>query len=448
MKQSEAHTAQASGLFHRAAEVAVRPIRSWPLPILTLAVMLLAVATFLGVFAGARAQQADGAISGLTLTSDAPGTLHVSWDAPGAVPTDYRVNWARSDETFPSWTDDTANRYPQTTSLQLTGLDQGAEYKVRVRARFYDGTHADSPWSGAWAEATLLVAAPVAAQAQQYDGAISGLTLTSDAPGDLDLSWDAPGTAPTDYWVSWARSGEDWPAETDAAANRYPTTTSLELTGLDEGTEYQVRVRARYTDGAHADSPWSGAWAEATLLVAAPVAAQAQQYDGAISGLTLTSDAPGDLDLSWDAPGTAPTDYWVSWARSGEDWPAETDAAANRYPTTTSLELTGLDEGTEYQVRVRARYTDGTHADSPWSGAWAEATLLVAATVAAQAQQYDGAISGLTLTSDAPGDLDLSWDAPGTAPTDYWVSWARSGEDWPAETDAAPTATRPRRRWS
>ena len=314
-----------------------------------------------------------------------------------------------------------------------------------MRARYTDGTHADSPWSGAWAEATLLVAAPVAAQAQQYDGAISGLTLTSDAPGDLDLSWDAPGTAPTDYWVSWARSGEDWPAETDAAANRYPTTTSLELTGLDEGTEYQVRVRARYTDGTHADSPWSGAWAEATLLVAATVAAQAQQYDGAISGLTLTSDAPGDLDLSWDAPGTAPTDYWVSWARSGEDWPAETDAAANRYPTTTSLELTGLDEGTEYQVRVRARYTDGTHADSPWSGAWAEATLLVAATVAAQAQQYDGAISGLTLTSDAPGVLDLSWNAPGTAPTDYWVSWARSDEDWPAETDAAanryPTTT-------
>ena len=268
MKQIEAHTAQASGLFRRAAEVAVRPIRSWPLPILTLAVMLLAVATFLGVFAGARAQQADGAISGLTLTSDAPGTLHVSWDAPGTVPTDYRVNWARSDETFPSWTDDTANRYPQTTSLQLTGLDQGAEYKVRVRARFYDGAHADSPWSGAWDEATLLVAAPVVAPAQQYDGAISGLTLTSDAAGVLDLSWNAPGAAPTDYWVSWARSNEDWPAETDAAANRYPTTTSLELTGLDEGTGYQVRVRARYTDGAHADSPrrWSGPWAEATLL--------------------------------------------------------------------------------------------------------------------------------------------------------------------------------------
>ena len=50
----------------------------WPvlnpasLPVPTLAVLLLAVVTFLGVFAVAQAQQADGAISGLTLTTDSP----------------------------------------------------------------------------------------------------------------------------------------------------------------------------------------------------------------------------------------------------------------------------------------------------------------------------------------------------------------------------------------
>ena len=31
-------------------------------------------------------------------------------------------------------TEDTRNRYRVTTSLQPTGLDQGVEYKVRVRA--------------------------------------------------------------------------------------------------------------------------------------------------------------------------------------------------------------------------------------------------------------------------------------------------------------------------
>ena len=41
--------------------------------------------------------------------------------------------------------------------LTLTGLPQGV-YKVRVQARYHNGGHASSPWSGPWHEATLTVA--------------------------------------------------------------------------------------------------------------------------------------------------------------------------------------------------------------------------------------------------------------------------------------------------
>ncbi len=54
---------------------------------------------------------------------------------------------------------------------------------------------------------------------------------------------------------------------TDNTANLHPTTTSQQLTDLDEGVEYKVWVRARYHDGA--DGPWSGSWAETTRQVAA-----------------------------------------------------------------------------------------------------------------------------------------------------------------------------------
>ena len=54
----------------------------------------------------------------------------MSWHAPtGAAPTDYRVNWARSGEDYPSGTDDTANLHPTTTSQQLTDLDEGVELR-------------------------------------------------------------------------------------------------------------------------------------------------------------------------------------------------------------------------------------------------------------------------------------------------------------------------------
>ena len=296
MKQPANRTIQAAGRLRRTSEAGVRPRRSWPRPVLALAILLLAVVTLGGVFAVAQAQQADGAISDLTLTSDTPGVLDVAWDAPtGDAPTDYRVNWARSDADWPSWTDESANLQPTTTSQQLTGLVQGAEYKVRVRARYHKGTHAGSPWSGPWDEATHTVAATVSVpvvvqpqqvvvqpqqvvvqpqqvvvQPQQDPGAISGLTLTSDSPGVLDVAWDAPtGDAPTDYRVNWARSDADWPSWTDESANLQPTTTSQQIDGLVQGAEYKVRVRARYHKGTHADSPWSGPWGEATHTVAA-----------------------------------------------------------------------------------------------------------------------------------------------------------------------------------
>ena len=262
---------QACGLLRRIFGVGARARSSRPARKLMLAALVLAVATFGVVPAVVQAQQDDGAISALTLTSDTPGTLDVSWVAPtGAAPTDYRVNWARSGEDYPPWTDNTANHQPTTTSQQLTDLDEDVEYKVRVRARYYDGARAEDPWSGPWAEATRQVAAQPVVQAQQDDGAISALTLTSDTPGVLDVSWEAPtGAAPTDYRVNWARSGEDYPPWTDNAANLHPTTTSQQLTDLDEDVEYKVRVRARYYDGARAENPWSGPWAEATRQVAA-----------------------------------------------------------------------------------------------------------------------------------------------------------------------------------
>ena len=113
---------------------------------LLIAVMTLLTAAVLSagfMNATAQAQSSRGAITGLTLASDAPGTLTVSWDAASPTPTDYRVDWAKSDEDYQSWKVDEGHKYlaPTITAVTITDLGHDTEYKIRMRARYYKGEH-------------------------------------------------------------------------------------------------------------------------------------------------------------------------------------------------------------------------------------------------------------------------------------------------------------------
>ena len=111
-----------------------------------------------GTFRTLQAQGSNGAITGLTLTSDVPGTLSIAWVAPqDFAPTDYRVDWAKTGENYTSWKVDDGHKYLTVTSVELADLDEGVEYKVRARARFHKGEYKGSPWSGPWVEESLLV---------------------------------------------------------------------------------------------------------------------------------------------------------------------------------------------------------------------------------------------------------------------------------------------------
>ena len=126
-------------------------------------------------------------------------------------------------------------------------------------------------------------------------GTIDTITATDDAAGQLLLTWQAPAAPnadPTDYHVNWAKSAEDYPADTAEAGNAHPTGTTHTLTGLEYDTEYNIRVRARYSDGENADSPWNGPWTETTAQVKLPL--PAAPFIGATA---VTPD--GDVLLSW-----------------------------------------------------------------------------------------------------------------------------------------------------
>ena len=280
-------------------------IRSGIIAIATLAVLAAVITTLALSSFTAEAQGTRGTIANLQLTSTTAGTLTVSWDTASPVPTDYRIDWAKSGEDYKSWKVDEGHKYPDpsATTTTITDLSHDTEYKIRMRARYYRGEHEGKSWGGPWAEATITVTGQPAEPVQQPPkeepvqqparddpdppaGIIDTLTAADDDAGQLLLTWEtpaAPNATPTDYHVNWGKSTEDYPADTAEAGNAHPTDTTLTLTVLEYDTDYNVRVRARYSDGENAASPWNGPWTETTDRVKLPLPMAINMTGAAVS---------------------------------------------------------------------------------------------------------------------------------------------------------------------
>lgn len=131
-----------------------------------------------------------GEVRELRLSSPARGLLRMRWSATGPSPTDYHVSWARLSEDFPPPSDDAGNAYPMVASHVVTDLEAGATYKVRVRARHWDGSDKDSIRTGPWSatEATRVIAPPLAPTGLTAVATHRGVMLQWDDPGDDTIS--------------------------------------------------------------------------------------------------------------------------------------------------------------------------------------------------------------------------------------------------------------------
>ena len=270
MKESATSTVQASRLFHRMFGVGVHAGNSLPVRKLMVAVLLLVVATFLGVFAVAQAQAADGTMTGVTLASDSPGTLTVSWKAPTPAPTDYRLRWAPVGSDYLPWNGtnetDRGNAYPagDVTSLTLSGLSEGTEFNVQARARYHKGEHKDSPWSGPWAEASALVMSesPDVPSAPAEPN-LAGTVLTPE--GHVMLLWQNPSDdSITGYQVL---RGPDADSLVVVEQDTGSGGTSYTDTAPPTGQTHTYAVKARNAAGL---SPLSNT-VTATVPAAAPI---------------------------------------------------------------------------------------------------------------------------------------------------------------------------------
>ena len=162
------------------------------------AALLLVAALAVSLSLPAEAQEDERAVSGVSLSSTIPGELIITWTAPSLTPDDYRVIWAKSSESFRSFRDTEGNGYPTSTSYSVTGLEEDTEYKVRVRARYFD-TNGNLAKSGPWSAVqtvTITATAPATTPAPTPPRPPAPTNLRAiPASNRVTLFWDYDQTA-------------------------------------------------------------------------------------------------------------------------------------------------------------------------------------------------------------------------------------------------------------
>ena len=359
--------------------------------------------------APAEAQDPAGSINNLLVSSPNPGQLLITWDSPEEVPTDYRVRWAPSNQDYLSYSEDNTSErgsaYPKALTFTVDNLPAGIEYKVQVRARYYEGQHQDNPWSGPWTnEFTQRVN-------DDPPAAPTGLSTSQVTHDSVTLSWTAPsrGTI-TGYSVL---RGADANSMTAIVADSGSTSTQYTDSSVAAETDYAYAVQALSPDGDGAQSETTNVTTTAPpppTVAPTPVPASDE-----VNNLTLASDTAGQLVIAWSHPTDEPNDYRVVWAPADEDYPPysaeNTDESGNSYPAgdVTTLTLTGLPGGSTYKVMMRARYHNAEtneYSSGPWTS---DVTQRVR-------NDPPAAPTELSLTETTSKDqttsIDLAWTAP------------------------------------
>lgn len=319
-----------------------------------------------------------------------------AWDANGSTISATSYQWQYSPDGGTSWTDIPA----ATNSTYRIGTFVGKPLRVLVSSTNSAGT-------------TTTASAPTVAVVAAAASAPTNLSITA---GDTELvvRWNAPsytgGSPVTDYQIEYSSDGNTWNSVTRTAS----TSTEQIITGLSNGTAYDVHVRA--LNGA------SGAWvwsSNATTPFGSPISTGLPTITGTLTyGSVLTASAG---TFNENGRSVVETSYqWQYSTDGGSQWTPISGA-------TSSVYAIGSHVGHTLRVVVSARNLHGTtsHA-SVTSGSVIADTA--SAPVNVQVESGDQ-------------QLALSWDAPtylgGASITDYQIEYMGADAQWHRVSRAA-----------
>ncbi len=253
----------------------------------------------------------------------------------GSAITNYLVEYKPTSDS--SWTTFSHDASASTLSYVISGLTNGTSYDVRVSAVNTVGTSSASAASSA-----TLGTTPSAPTVDSVTAGNAQVTVAFTAPS-------SDGGSPVTSYEYSLDDGFSW-------VSAAPTSSPIVVTGLTNGTTYSVKLRAVNDVGAG-----SANTAVSATPVTTPGAPTVDSVTAGNAQVTVAFTAP-----SSDG-GSSITDYLVEYKLTSDSswttWSHDVSASTRSYT------VTGLTNGSTYDVRVAAVNAVGTGNASSTSSA-------------------------------------------------------------------------------
>lgn len=259
-------------------------------------------------------------------------SLEVQWAKPNqtyGLLSGYRVRYGRTDLVTRDEID-----VPSTEHMRvLKDLDRGVKYEIRVSGKNHIGWGQD---------AVALVETPEGPPRSPP----TNQTYRLQSPTTVVVDWDPPPVNMrngkiTGYGVQWHRSNDNFPNEINTSQTR------MVFASLDENQEYTFRVRAYTVKG-------PGPWSE-RLTINTP-----QDVPPAPINVQAMATSDQSVEVWWDEVKFFDdiVGFRVLYTQTAVE---DLDLWYQKLvPLTSSAEITGLEAGSMYAVRVAAQSSVGT----------------------------------------------------------------------------------------
>ncbi len=258
----------------------------------------------------------------LTANNITPYTAELSWTQIGTVG-EWEIEWGIGNDLVLGMG---TNEIVTSSTHLLQNLNSDTDYSYYVRA--ICGVGDESNWTGPYSFRTQ-VSCP-----QPID-----LEVTNITPFTADLSWVEDGTA-TEWEIEWGEGSfvQGMGTNVDVSATTY------QLQGLTSDTDHRFYVRAKC--GVGDESVWSGPSDFRTEISCfAPV-------DVNVSDLTTTT-----AKINWTEPDQLPDGYELYISELNIAPSAFDIADYTATAGTTSIDLSGLSDNTQYYYWIRSSCT-------------------------------------------------------------------------------------------